>query len=195
MECFRLPLEHLACIEHQCLRGISDSRKAGSLLGMMKGVRGGKMSIHHDWLAKGLGLKWEILCWGFKGVLEGQTEQIHSQTFDDLFFFDSTGMIYVGRGKHYSNRVSGISTRTMHQSTTPSLSQTIWPRWASTQFITLLIVQTFLPMIFCYSISSEAVVMRELRWKRLWPRSLTRSHKRTSMRPSRSCWNGTSSAL
>ena len=27
--------------------------------------------------------------------------------------------------------VSGISTRTMHQSTTPSLSQTIWPRWAS----------------------------------------------------------------
>ena len=31
----------------------------------------------------------------------------------------------VGRGQHSSNRVSGISTRTMHQSTTPSLSQTI----------------------------------------------------------------------
>ena len=35
--------------------------------------------------------------------------------------------------------------------------------------------------------------MRQLRiWKRLWRRSLTRSHKRTSMGPSRSYWNGTS---
>ena len=41
--------------------------------------------------------------------------------------------------------------------------------------------------------SLEAVVMRQLRWwKRLWRRSLTRSHKRTSMEPCRSCWNGTS---
>ena len=31
--------------------------------------------------------------------------------------------------------------------------------------------------------------------KRLWRRSLTRSHKRASMGPSRSCWNGTTSAL
>ena len=47
-----------------------------------------------------------------------------------------------------------------------------------------------------YSISSDAVVMRQLmRWKRLWRRSLTRSHKRTCMGPSRSCWNGTTSAL
>ena len=37
--------------------------------------------------------------------------------------------------------------------------------------------------------------MRQLRWKRLWRRSLTCSHKRTSMVPSRSCWNGTTSAL
>ena len=37
----------------------------------------------------------------------------------------------------------------MHQSTTPSLSQTIWPRWASRQFInTLPIIQTLLPVIF-----------------------------------------------
>ena len=81
----------------------------------------------------------------------------------------------------------------MHQSTTPSLSQTIWPRWASRQFLTLPIVQTLLPVTFAYSLSSEAVVMRQLRrWKRLWRRSLTRLHKRTSMRHSRSCWNGTS---
>ena len=46
----------------------------------------------------------------------------------------------VGKGQHSSNWVSGISTRTMHQSTTPSLSQTIWPWWASRQFHTVPIV-------------------------------------------------------
>ena len=63
-----------------------------------------------------------------------------------------------------------ISTRTMHQSTTPSLSQTNWPRWASRQFLSLLIVQTLLPVTFGYSLSSEAVVMRQLmRWRdRKW---------------------------
>ena len=84
----------------------------------------------------------------------------------------------------------------MHQSTTPSLSQTTWPRWASRQFLTLPIVQTLLSVTFGYSLSSEAVVMRQLkRWKRLWRRSLTRSHKRTSMGPSRNCWNDTTGAL
>ena len=87
-------------------------------------------------------------------------------------------------------------TRTIHQSTTPSLSQTIWPRWASTQFLTLPIVQALLLVTFGYSLSSEALVMRHLRrWKRLWRRSLTRSHKRTSMGPSRCYWNGTISGL
>ena len=47
-----------------------------------------------------------------------------------LRFKGSSGWDSVGRGQHPSNRVSGISTRTMHQSTTPFLSQTIWPRWA-----------------------------------------------------------------
>ena len=52
------------------------------------------------------------------------------------------------------------------------------------------------PFEFAYFLSSETVVMRQLRrWKRLWRRSLTRSHKRTSVGPSRSCWNGTTSAL
>ena len=38
--------------------------------------------------------------------------------------------------------------------------------------------------------------MRQLRrWKRLWRRSLTHSHKSHSMGPSRSCWHGTTSAL
>ena len=36
---------------------------------------------------------------------------------------------------------------------------------------------TLLPVTFAYSLSSKAVVMRQLRrWKRLWRRSLTRSH-------------------
>ena len=54
----------------------------------------------------------------------------------------------VGRGLLSSNRVSGISTRSMHQSTNPSLSQTFWPRWASTQFLSLSVVQTLLPVTF-----------------------------------------------
>ena len=166
MESFRLLLEHLAWIEHQFLRGIRDSRKAGSPWGMMRGVGGVRKSIHQSWLAKGLGLG--LLCWNFKGVRENIP----------------------------SEEASTLQIITKHQSTTPSLSQTIWPRWASRQFLSLPTVQTLLPVTFGYSLSSEAVVMRQLRrWKRLWRRSPTRSHKRTSMGPSRSCWNGTTSAL
>ena len=68
MEWFRLLFDHLAWIEHQFLSGIRDSRKAGSLWGMMRGVGGVRKSIHQSWLAKGLGLG--LLCWGFKGVQE-----------------------------------------------------------------------------------------------------------------------------
>ena len=64
MECFRLLFDHLAWIEHQFLSGIRDSRKAGSLWGMRRGVGGLRKSIHQSWLAKGL------LCWGFKRVQE-----------------------------------------------------------------------------------------------------------------------------
>ena len=117
--------------------------------------------------------------------------------------FKLVALLLPRRGQHrvtschiVSHRVSGIFTRTMHQSTTPSLSETIWPRWASKQFLNLPIVQTLLPVTFGYTLSSEAVVMRQLmRLKRLWRRSLTRSHKRTCMGPSGSCWNGTISAL
>ena len=133
MECFRLLLEHLARIEHRFLSGIRDSRKAVSLWGMMRGVG----RVRKSWLAKGLGL----LCWG-------------------LWEFRKK---FLGKRLTLSNRVSGITTRTMHQSTTPSLSQTIWPRWASRQFLTPPVVQTLLPVTFGYSLSSDAVVMRQLR--------------------------------
>ena len=68
MECCRLLFDHLVWIEHQFLNCIRDSKKAGSLWGMMRGVGGVRKSIHQIWLAKGLGL--ELLPWGFKGVQE-----------------------------------------------------------------------------------------------------------------------------
>ena len=63
----------------------------------------------------------------------------------------------------------------------------------SRQFVRLHIVQTLHPVTFAYSLSSEAVVMRQLRrWKGCdeghW-------HAHTSMGTSRRCWNCTTSAL
>ena len=69
-----------------------------------------------------------------------------------LRFYGSSGRDFVGRGQHSSNRVSGISSRTIHQSITPSLSQTIWARWASRRFLRLPLVQTLLPVTFGYSL-------------------------------------------
>ena len=89
--------------------------------------------------------------------LIGQTVRVRVTM---LMFYGSSGRVAVRRGQHSSNWVSGISTRTMHQSTTPSLTQTIWPRWASTQFLSVPIVQTLLPVTFGYSLSSVAVIMR-----------------------------------
>ena len=172
MECFRLLFDHLTWIEHQFLSGIRDSRKAGGLWGVMRSVGGVRKSIHQSWLAKGLGL--ELLCWGFKGV----QEKIPSEEASTL----QIGSVPFPPGQYTSPQLHPC--------------QTIWSRLTSRQFLTLPIVQTLLPVTFGYSLSSEAVVMRQLRrWKRLWRRSLTRSHQRTSMGPSRSCWNSTTSAL
>ena len=63
--------------------GVRDSRKPGSLWGMMRGVGGVRKSMHQSWLSKGLGL----LCWGFKGIQkeipseEASTLQIGSVAF------------------------------------------------------------------------------------------------------------------
>ena len=56
----------LELIKHQFLSGIRDSRKAGSLWGMMRDVGWVRKSIHQSWLDNGLGL----LCWGHTGVQE-----------------------------------------------------------------------------------------------------------------------------
>ena len=163
MECFRLLLEHLAWIEHQFLSGIRDSRKPGSLWWRMRGVGGVRKSIHQSRLAKRLGLGFR--CWGFKGV----QEEIPLEEASTLHFLQDNATV------HNSILVTHNLTR-----------------WASRQFLSLPIVQTLLPVTFGYTLRSEAVVMRQLRrWKKLWRRSLTRSRKRTSMGPSRSCWNGT----
>ena len=69
-----------------------------------------------------------------------------------LRFEGSSGRDSMGRGQHSSNQDSGISSRTMHQSTTSSLSQTIWARWASRQFLCLPIAETLLPVTFGYSL-------------------------------------------
>ena len=85
MECFRLLFDHLAWLEHPFFSGIRDSRKAGSLWGMMRSVGRVRKSIHQSWLPKGLGLG--LLCWGFKGVQkeipseEASTLQIGSVAF------------------------------------------------------------------------------------------------------------------
>ena len=147
MECFRLLLEHLTWINHQFLSGIRDSRKVGSLWGMMRGVR---KSRDQSWLAKVLGLG--LLCWGFQGR-------------DSL-----------GRGQHSSNRVSGISTgqytsRQVHPC--PRLFDQDEHQDSSS------VVGTFLLVTFGYSLTSEAVVMRQLRWKRQWRRSLIHSRKKS----------------
>ena len=68
MEYFRLLFDPPAWIEYQFSSGIRDSRKTGSLWGMMRAVGGVGKSIDQSWLAKGLGLG--LLCWGFKGVQE-----------------------------------------------------------------------------------------------------------------------------
>ena len=168
-EMYGLLFDHLAWIEHQFLSGIRDSRKAGSLWEMMRGVGGVRKSIDQSWLAKGLGLGLGLPCWGFKGVQEeipseeASTLQIRSVAFPP------------------------------GQCTNPQLHPCLrlFDQDGHRQFLTLTIVQTFLPVTFGYFLSSEAVIMRQLwRWKRLWRRSLTCSHKRTSMGQSRSCWNG-----
>ena len=176
MECFRVLFDHLAGIEHQFLSGIKDSRKAGVLRGMMRGVWGLRKSIHQSWLAKCLGLG--LLCCGFKG----DQEEI---SWEEASTFKS--------GQWH-----------FHQNNAPVHNSIL-----VTDYLTKMDIKTvphplyntdLAPCDFWLSPSTrknlEAVVMRQLRrWKRLWRKSLTRSDKRTSMGPCRSCWNGTTSAL
>ena len=70
-----------------------------------------------------------------QSLSQGCSEKIRKK--DVVVTAGSSRRDSIGRGQHSSNWVSGISSRTMHQSTTPSFSQTIWPRWASRHFLSL----------------------------------------------------------
>ena len=164
MECFRLLLEHLAWIKHQFLSGIRDSRKAGSLWGMMRDVGGVRKSIHQNWLAKGLGL--QLLCWGFKGVQEEiSLEETSTLQIGSVAFPPVHNSILVS---DYLTKM-GIKT-VLHPPYSPDLA--LCDFWL------------FPKLRGCCYEMKEAVT-----------KVLTRSHKRTSMGPSRSCWNSTASAL
>ena len=135
----------------------------------MRGVGVVRKPIHQSCLAKGLGL----LCWGFKGF----QQQIPSEEASTL----QIGSVAFPPGQFTSPQLHPCN-RLFEQE--------------GHQFLCLPIVQPLLPVTFGYSLSSQAVVMRQLRrWKRLWQRSLIRSHKGTSIGPCRSCWNGRTSAL
>ena len=156
MECFRLLLEHLALIEHQFLSGITDSKMAGSLWGMMRGVGGVRKSIHQSGLARGLGL----VCWGFKGV-QAEIPREEASTLH-------IGPVAFPVGQYTSPQLHPCYR--------------LFDQDRHRQFLSLPIAQTLLSVTFAYSLSSEVVVMRQSkRWKRLWRRWLTRSHKRNSI--------------
>ena len=171
MECYRLLLEHLAWIEHWFLSGIGDSRKAGSLWGMKRAVGGVRKSIHQSWLAKGLGLG--LLCWGFKGVQgelpweEASTLQIESVEFPP-------GQ-YTSLKLHPCHR---SFDKDGHQDSS-SASQ---PNFAPCDF-----------WLFPKLRGCRYETIEEM--KEVLTKVITRSHKVTSMGPSRSCWNGTTNAL
>ena len=147
-ECFRLLINHLAWIKHQFLSRIRDSRKAESLWGMMRGVGGVRKSIHQSWLAKRLGLGLGLLCWSFKGVQE-EIPSEEASTFQ-------IGSVVFPPGKYTSPQLHPchrLFDQDGHQDSSSAS----------------LLVQTLLPVTFGYSLSSKAIVMRQLRrWKRLW---------------------------
>ena len=167
MECFRLLFDHLACIEHQFLSGIRDSMKAGSQWGMMRGVLWVRKSIHHSWLAKGLGLG--LICWGFKGVQEeipreeASTPQIGSVAFPP-------GQ-YTSPQLHPCHR---LFDQDGHQDTSSLSRQSrrwLFPKLRGCRYETIEEMKDAVTKVIG---------------------TLTQG---TSIGPSRSCWNGRTSAL
>ena len=173
MYCFWLLLEHLAWIEHQFLSGIRDSRKAGSLWGVIRGVGGVRKSEHLSLLAKGLELGLGLLCWGFKGVQEeipreeARTHQIGSVAFP--------------AGQCISPQLlpcHRLFDLVGHQdSYSPSLASRPCSLWL-----------LFLKLRGCrYETIEEK--------KEAVTKVIDTLTQMTPMGPSRSCWNGTTSAL
>ena len=163
IECFRLLLEHLEWIDHKFLNGIRDSRKAGSLWGMMRGVGGVRKSIHHSWLAKELGLGLGLLCWGFKGVQEKfPLEEARSLQIGSVAF---------PPGQWTSPQLHPCHRLFDHDGHEDDFSPSLQSRLCSIWFL-------LIP-------SAQRLSLWDNwgGWKRLRRRSLTHSHMRTSMGP------------
>ena len=138
----------------------------------MRGVGGVRKSIHQSLLVKGLGLG--LICWGFKGVQE-------------RFRLKKPALFISGQWHFHQNN------STVHNSI------------LVTDYLTKMGIKTdrqphyrpnLAPCDFCLFPKLKGCryeTTEEMKW--LWRRSLTRSHKRTSMGPCRSCWNGTTIAL
>ena len=136
-------------------------------------------------------------CW-LSQTQEGQIEQIHPQTFDDPFFWQHWHDLHA-LGSHWTYNQQGILCWGFKgvqigsvafppgKCTSPQLHpcHRLFDQDGHQDSSLPSLVQVLLPVTFGYSLSSrknlEAIVMRQLRWKRLWWRSLTCSHKRTSM--------------
>ena len=105
------------------LIGIKDSRKVGSLWGIMRGVVGVRKSIHQSWLSKGLGLG--LLCWGFKGV-QREILSEEASTFEKGSVAFSSGQ-YTSPQFHTCHR---LFDQDGHQnSSSASLKSRPWSLW------------------------------------------------------------------
>ena len=174
MECFILLLEH-RCMNWASVfeSGIRDSRKTGSLWGIMRSVGGVRKSVHQSWLAKGLGLG--LLCWGFKGVQEeipweeASTLQIGSVTFP--------------LGQCTSPQLHSCHRLFNQDGHQDSSSASLYSRRC---FLWLLVIPKARKLSLWDNWGDERGC-DEGHWQR--------SQQRTSMGPSRRCWNGRTSAL
>ena len=159
-------------------------------------------------------------CWLSQNQ-EGQTGHIHPQTFDDPFF-DSTGMIYMhwvptGQtvNKEYYVEFLREFRKRFRRKTPALLKSGQWhfhqdnaPIYSSilfTDYLTKMGIKTVPQLPYSWDLAPcDFWLFPKLRgcryetieeMKEAVSKVITRSHKRTSMGSSRSCWNGTTSAL
>ena len=150
---------------------------------------------------------------------EGQTEQIHPQNFDDPFF-DSNGMIYMHwvptgqtvNKEYYVEVLREVRKRFLgkrpalfkssqwhfHQDNAPVHNSILVADYLTKMGIKTVPQPPYSPdlapcdfWLFPKLRGCRYETIEEMK-EAVTVKSLTRSHKRTSMGPSRSCWNGTS---
>ena len=160
-------------------------------------------------------------CW-LSQTQEGKREQIHPQTFDYPFSFDSTGMIYMhcvptGQTVNKEYYVEVLREfRERFRRKRPALfksgqwhfhldNASVHNSIIVTDYLTKMGIKIVPHPPYSPDLApGDFWLFPKLRGcryetfeeiKRLWRRSLTRLHKRTSMGLSKSCWNGKTRAL